>query len=67
MQDRYHFWVKLSQANQTSITAWESMVRTATERCSLVTNAEELMKDRFLFGLHESFRHGKIFSIEMAS
>ena len=65
MQEQYHFWLKLSQAYQTSITAWE--VRTAAERCSFVTNAEELMKDKFLFGLNESFRHGKIFFIEMAS
>ena len=55
MQDRYHFWVKMSQANQTSITAWETTVRTAAGRCSFGTNADEFMRDKFLFGLNESF------------
>ena len=29
MQDRYHFWVQMAQADQTSISAWEMAVRTA--------------------------------------
>jgi len=55
MQDRCNFWVKMSQAGQTSITAWETTVRTAAGRCLLGTNAEEFMRDKFLFGLNEFF------------
>ena len=28
MQDRYHFWTKMSQAHQTSISEWETAVHT---------------------------------------
>ena len=55
MQDRYHFWSKMSQATQTSISAWETTVRTAAGRCSFGVNADEFMRDKFLFGLNESF------------
>ena len=55
MQERYHFWVKKSQADQTSITAWETTVRTAAGRCSFGVNADEFMRDKFLFGLNDSF------------
>ena len=55
MQDRCNFWVKMSQAGQTSITAWETTARTATGRCLFGTNAEEFMRDKFLFGLNEFF------------
>ena len=61
MQDRYHFWAKMSQADQTSISAWETAVRTAAGRCSFGANADEFMRDKFLFGLNESlsrFREG---------
>ena len=55
MQDRCNFWVKMSQAGQTSITAWETTARTAAGRCLFGTNAEEFMRDKFLFGLNEFF------------
>ena len=55
MQDRYHFWSKMSQATQTSISAWETTARTAAGRCSFGVNADEFMRDKFLFGLNESF------------
>ena len=55
MQDRYHFWVQMAQADQTSISAWETAVRTAAGRCSFRLNADEFMRDKFLFGLNESF------------
>lgn len=55
MQDRYHFWAKMSQAPKTSISAWETAVRTAAGRCSFGVNADEFMRDKFLFGLNESF------------
>ena len=46
MQDRYHFWVQMAQADQTSISALE---------CSFGSNADEFMRDKFLFGVIESF------------
>ena len=55
MQDRYYFWAKMSQPDQTSITAWETTVRTAAGRCSFGQNADEFMRDKFLFGLNDSF------------
>lgn len=55
MQDRYHFWAKMSQAHQTSISEWKTAVRTAEGRCSFGVNADELMRDKFLLGLNESF------------
>ena len=55
MQDRYHFWVQMARADQTSISAWEAAVRTAAGRCSFRSNADEFMRDKFLFGLNESF------------
>ena len=55
MQDRYHFWVQMAQADQTSISAWETAVRTAAGRCSFGSNADEFIRDEFLFGLNESF------------
>jgi len=55
MQDRYHLWAKMSQADQTSNSAWETAVRTAASRCSFGNNADEFMRDKFLFGLNESF------------
>ena len=54
MQDRYYFWAKMSQPDQTSITAWETTVRTAAGRCSFGQNADEFMRDKFLFGLNDS-------------
>ena len=54
-QDRYHFWVQMAQADQTSISAWETAVRTAAGRCSFGSNADEFMRDKFLFGLNKSF------------
>ena len=45
----------MSQAGQTSITAWEITVRTAAGRCLFGTNAEEFMRNKFLFGLNEFF------------
>ena len=48
MQDRYHFWSKMSQATQTSISAWETTVRTAAGRCSFGVNADEFMRDKFV-------------------
>ena len=68
MQDRCNFWVKMSQADQTSITAWETTVRTAAGRCLFGTNKEEFMRDKFFSVLTNSSRvFGNIFSIEMAS
>ena len=55
MQDRYYFWVQMAQADQTSISAWETAVRTAAGRCSFGPNADEFMRDKFLFGLNDSF------------
>ena len=55
MQDRYHFWVQMTQADQTSISSWETAVRTAAGRCSFGPNADQFMRDKFLFGLNESF------------
>ncbi|RMX60654.1 hypothetical protein pdam_00021136 [Pocillopora damicornis] len=55
MQDRYHFWVQMAQADQTSISAWETAVRTAAGRCSFGPNADEFVRDKFLFGFNESF------------
>ena len=55
MQDRYHFWVQMAQADQTSISTWETAVRTAAGRCPFGPNADEFMRDKFLFGLNESF------------
>ncbi|KAL9983052.1 hypothetical protein ACROYT_G005176 [Oculina patagonica] len=55
MQDRYHFWTKMSQAQQTSISEWETAVRTAAGRCSFGAHADQFMRDKFLFGLNESF------------
>ncbi|KAK2560788.1 hypothetical protein P5673_016590 [Acropora cervicornis] len=55
MQDRYHFWVQMAQADQTSISAWETAVSTAAGRCSFRSNAHEFIRDKFLFGLNESF------------
>lgn len=55
MHDRYHFWVQMAQADQTSISAWETAVRTAAGRCSFGPNAGEFMRDKFLFGLDEYF------------
>ena len=57
MQDRYHSWAKMSQADQTYISAWKTAVCTATGRCSFGNNADEFMRDKFLFGLNESFSH----------
>ena len=45
----------MSQAQQTSISEWETAVRTAAGRCSFGVNADEFMRDKFLFGLNESF------------
>ena len=45
----------MSQAQQTSISAWETAVRTAAGRCSFGVNGDEFMRDKFLFGLNESF------------
>ena len=55
MRDRNHFWVQMAQADQTSISAWETAVHTAAGRCSFSPNADEFMRDKFLFGLNESF------------
>ena len=55
MQDRYHFWVQMAQADQTSISAWETAVRTAAGRCSFGPNADEFVRDKFLFGFNEFF------------
>ena len=55
MQERYHFWVQMAQADQTSISAWETAVRTAADRCSFGPNADEFMRDQFLFVISESF------------
>lgn len=55
MHDCYHFWAKMSQAYQTSISALETAVRTAAGRCSVGVNTGEFMRDKFLFGLNESF------------
>ena len=55
MQDRYYFWVQLAQAHQTSISAWETAVGTAAGHCSLGPNADKFMRDKFLFGLNDSF------------
>ena len=34
MQDRYHFWVKITQPPTTPIAMWETMVRrTEADRC----------------------------------
>ena len=45
----------LTQADQTSISTWETTVRTAGSLCSFGTNADEFMRDEFLFGLNDSF------------
>ena len=45
----------MAQAQQTSISEWETAVRTAAGRCSFGVNADEFMRDKFLFGLNESF------------
>ena len=45
----------MAQADQTSISAWETAVRTAVGRCSFSLNADKFMRDKFLFGLNESF------------
>jgi len=42
MQDRYHFWTKMSQADQPSFSAWERAVRIAAGRCSFGNNADEM-------------------------
>ena len=55
MQDRYHFWAKMSQADRTSISTCETAVRTAAGRSSFDANAGEFIRDKFLFGLNESF------------
>ena len=55
MQDRYYFWVQMAQADQASISAWETAVRTAAGRCSVGPNADEFIRDKFLFGLNDSF------------
>ena len=57
MQDHYYFWAKMTQADQTSISAWETLVRTAGTHCSFAINADEFMWGKFLFGLNESFSH----------
>ena len=54
----------MAQADQTSISAWETAVRPAAGRCSFGPNADELMRDKFPFGPHESFDLEKTFSIE---
>ncbi len=43
------------QPTTAPITTWEIMVRTAAGRCSFGTQADEFMRDKFLFGLNESF------------
>jgi len=45
----------MSQAQQTSISEWETAVRTAAGRCSFGVNADEFMRDKFLFARNESF------------
>ena len=46
----------MTQADQKSISAWETCaVRTAGARCFFGVNADEFMRDKFLFGLNESF------------
>ena len=45
----------MSQAGQTSITAWEITARTVAGRCLFGINVEEFMRDKFLFGLNEFF------------
>lgn len=55
MQDCYHFWAKMSKAYQTSISALETAGRTTAGRCSVGVNTGEFMRDKFLFGLNESF------------
>ena len=55
MQDRYYFWVQMAQADQTSISAWETALRIAAGHCSFSPNADEFMRDKFLFGLNDSF------------
>lgn len=56
MQDRCHFWVQnLEQADHTSISPWEAVVLTAAGPSSFGPNADEFMRDTFLFGLNESF------------
>ena len=46
---------KMLQADQTSISAWETEVCTAAGRCSFGEIADEFMRDKFLFRLNKSF------------
>ena len=62
MQDRCNFWVKMSQAGQTSITAWETTAR------YLVQMRKNSWETNFFSVLtNSSHVFGNIFSIEMDS
>ena len=61
MQDQCNFWVKMSQAGQTSITAWETTAR------YLVQMRKNSWETNFFSVLTNSSRvFGNIFSMEMA-
>jgi hypothetical protein len=59
MQDRYHFWVKMTQPPTAPIAMLETMVRTAAGRCPFGAQSDEFMRDKFLFNLNESFSHSR--------
>ncbi|CAB4003540.1 Hypothetical predicted protein [Paramuricea clavata] len=45
MQDRYHFWVKMTQPPTAPIAMWETMVCVAADRCSFGAQSDEFMSD----------------------
>ena len=55
MRDQYYFQTKMSQPDISSISQWETAFRTASAGCSIGVNADEVRRDKFLFGLNDSF------------
>ena len=45
----------MTQADQTSISTWETTVRTAGSRCFFGANVDKFMRDKFLLELNDTF------------
>ena len=56
-EDWYYFWVKMSEADKASISAWETTICTVLWCWSFGTNTNEFMRNKFQFGLKESSSH----------
>ena len=53
MTDRFKFW-SLSQSPHESVQDWEVKVRQAGSLCEYAANSDEMCRDKFVFGVHDS-------------